>query len=295
MVLHSLRRTMNGRDYGLGLKCLTTVGLLAGLCATVISCAGERGQAGADGVSGPAGKDGTNGVDGAKGADGTNGVDGAKGADGTNGVDGAKGADGTNGADGEPGGAGPAGPAGPAGGAGPQGEPGEPDGRGPAYVLFDGDDKPVDAWLEQNPAPAYGAPYAPDCVPVQSIGQQPAGYLLLDLATGRPEACYDEEQKFGASSSPFQADSYFNSTDCSGQATAICFIVNPARINVNGVLYEAHGSLLGPWGQGTGGSNGTCVDVSASETATALCAFVPVPAAFVDAFDNPPYSVRIVY
>jgi hypothetical protein len=131
---------------------------------------------------------------------------------------------------------------------------------------------------------------------VQWVGQRNANFLSIDLETGRPEPCYESYPNWTAAAQA-NASIYFNSVDCSGALYADAW--SAPRYLVDGVLYEARGPVLGPWGSGTDESvslySGTDCSDQSSSTYLEVQELLPGDPEFVDFFDNPPYTVKIVY
>jgi hypothetical protein len=159
----------------------------------------------------------------------------------------------------------------------------------------------VDAWIIQNPGfTTYDEPYTPQCVGISWIGQKYANELLIDLETGRPEPCYENYPDWTAVA---QATSLiiFNSTDCSGDP----YFAGPGGVwhfVVNGELYEPGAPVGESWGLDTDepvahypDSDGVCKDRSNDTFYEAPVELVPGKPEFIDYFDNPPYTVKIVY
>lgn len=288
---------MMGRQLGSAVVCL--------VCA--FACAGEKGDTGAQGEPGATGANGKDGQDGAQGPAGVAGPAGIKGDEGPIGIEGPAGPQGVPGDKGDKGDKGDPGTSVAEGGAG--GESGTAEGgssadaepRVPGFVLLDKDGQPAHAIMPQNYYTAYGDTVDRACINLLWIDQRNAAELQLHLATGTFEPCYDAYANFTAAAKSSEGVYYirFHSTDCTGPGYAPMQI--PARMNVAGVLQEPHGAALAPIGAGTGepasqyDDKGACKDVSAEGPFNDLRAYVPVDPEFKAAFNNPPYSVKIVY
>jgi hypothetical protein len=288
---------------------MKTVGLVSGLVILssilALGCAGDDGEPGSAGLVGEQGEPGPQGEPGEKGDPGAPGEPGEQGESGEQGEPGEKGDTGEQGEPGEKGDTGEKGEPGETGDTGEKGEPGEQGEPGdsgpkaPGFVLFDADDQAVDAWIVQSPGVPYGEEYAPVCVDVLWIGQRNANSLAIDLETGRPEPCYESYPDWTTAAAA-NSSIIFNSTNCSG-APYSAHPGSGVRYVVDGELYEVRGPIAGPWGLGTDepysqypNSDEVCVDQSATPYQQ-VQAILPGDPEFIDYFDNPPYTVKIVY